>query len=284
MLPHPYLFNRTTAKVVLFACAAFLGTPATAQAPQNEFRDDMAQRVLACTSCHGPQGRAAPNGYYPRLAGKPPGYLYNQLVNFRDGKRHYGLMTQLLAPLSDAYLMEIAQHFSSLDVPYPAPRPAASTSAQSAEQAQRGKQLVLVGDAARGIPACVQCHGSAMTGVAPNVPGLLGLPRDYLNAQLGAWKTGQRRAQAPDCMHAIVQLLPADDISAASGYLAALPLPLNTQPQNQPPALAKSAVAISCGSAPLAASRQALAEAGKSVKSVSSVSSVTSVVMTRVAQ
>lgn len=25
-----------------------------------------------------------------------------------------------------------------------------------------------------------------MTGVAPNIPGLLGLPRDYLNAQLGA--------------------------------------------------------------------------------------------------
>jgi cytochrome c553 len=35
-----------------------------------------------------------------------------------------------------------------------------------------------------------------MTGVAPHIPGLLGLPRDYLNAQLGAWKAGQRRAHA----------------------------------------------------------------------------------------
>ena len=251
MLLHPYLFARTAARVVMFACAVLMGTAATAQALQTEFKDDMAQRVLACTSCHGPQGRAAPDGYYPRLAGKPAGYLYNQLVNFRDGKRHYGLMTQLLAPLSDAYLMEIAQHFSSLDVPYPAPRPSTSTSAQSAEQAQRGKQLVMLGDAARGIPACVQCHGSAMTGVAPNVPGLLGLPRDYLNAQLGAWKTGQRRAQAPDCMHAVVQLLPADDINAASGYLSSLPLPLNTKPANSAPPLAKGMLAISCGSAPL---------------------------------
>ena len=29
--------------------------------------------------------------------------------------------------------------------------------------------------------ACASCHGSALTGVEPTVPGLLGLPRDYLN-------------------------------------------------------------------------------------------------------
>ena len=50
--------------------------------------DTMAQRTLACTACHGEQGRAGPDGYYPRLAGKPAGYLYNQLVNFREGRRH----------------------------------------------------------------------------------------------------------------------------------------------------------------------------------------------------
>ena len=35
------------------------------------FEDTMAQRTLACTACHGEQGRAGPDGYYPRLAGKP---------------------------------------------------------------------------------------------------------------------------------------------------------------------------------------------------------------------
>ena len=77
------------------------------------FEDTMAQRVLACTGCHGAQGRAAPDGYYPRIAGKPAGYLYNQLLNFRDGRRHYALMNGLLAPLNDAYLREIAEHFAS---------------------------------------------------------------------------------------------------------------------------------------------------------------------------
>ena len=34
----------------------------------------------------------------------------------------------------------------------------------------------------------------ALTGTLPAVPGLLGLPRDYLNAQLGNWRTHQRQA------------------------------------------------------------------------------------------
>ncbi|MFZ8321263.1 c-type cytochrome, partial [Staphylococcus aureus] len=92
--------------------------------------------ALACTGCHGKQGRAAPDGYYPRLAGKPAGYLYNQLLNFRDGRRDYGLMSELIAPLSDAYLKELAGHFASLDLPYPPPQPASLTAPELARAAQ----------------------------------------------------------------------------------------------------------------------------------------------------
>ena len=49
--------------------------------------DTMAARVLACASCHGAQGQGTNDDYFPRLAGKPAGYLYNQLVAFRDGRR-----------------------------------------------------------------------------------------------------------------------------------------------------------------------------------------------------
>lgn len=226
---------------VLVALAAL--APRAVAAP---FEDTIAQRTLACTACHGPQGRAAPDGYYPRLAGKPAGYLYNQLINFREGRRHYALMTQLVDPLTDAYLLEIAQYFSRLEVPYPAPAPLAA----SAETLRRGERLVLQGDGMRQVPACVQCHGQAMTGVAPAIPGLLGLPRDYVNAQLGAWKSGQRRAQAPDCMKAVVASLSLEDINAVGSWLAAQPLPANTAPATGMPALAAGASAIECGSAP----------------------------------
>lgn len=206
------------------------------------FENSMAQRTLACTACHGPQGRAAPDGYYPRLAGKPAAYLYNQLLNFRDGRRHYGLMTQLVEPLSDAYLMEIAQYFSDLKVAYPAPAPASA----SADLLRQGRQLVLQGDAARRVPACVSCHGQAMTGVLPAVPGLLGLPRDYLNAQLGAWKTGQRRAQSPDCMKQVVDRLNLDELNAVASWLAAQALPANTQAAASLPSPAPGALALTC--------------------------------------
>ncbi len=208
----------------------------------------MAQRTLPCTACHGKQGRAGPDGYYPRIAGKPAGYLYNQLLNFRDGRRHYGLMTRLLDPLSDAYLLEIAQHFAALELPYAAP----VTSPLAEPTLQRGQALALQGDATKNLPACVRCHGQSLTGVAPNTPGLLGLPRDYLNAQLGAWKTGQRRAHAPDCMAKLARQLDETDLNAVTGWLAAQPVPADSRPVAalpRPPG-------ISCGSAMLPAGRQ----------------------------
>ncbi|APW36872.1 cytochrome C [Rhodoferax koreense] len=229
--------------LLLLAAWLLLG-PADAAPPA--FEDSIAQRTLACTACHGKEGRAAADGYYPRIAGKPAGYLYHQLLNFRDNRRHYGLMTQMVDPLSDAYLMEIAQYFSSLDLPYPLPQP----SSAGAEVLRRGQQLAVQGDAARQVPACAQCHGAALTGVAPNIPGLLGLPRDYLNAQLGAWRTGQRRAHAPDCMAAVATQLAPEDINAVTNWLAAQPLPADTHPAGAMLALRPGARAIACGSAP----------------------------------
>ncbi len=201
--------------------------------------DTMAQRMQACTGCHGPQGRAASDGYYPRIAGKPAGYLYNQLVSFRDGRRHYALMTNLLAPLTDDYLREIAAHFAGLDVPYPPPQPATT----SVDMRARGEALVLRGDAARKIPACVQCHGTALMGVAPAIPAIVGMPRDYLNAQLGAWRTGSRHANPPDCMAQVAQALAPGDISALSQWLAAQPVPAGAKPAAALP----DALPLPCG-------------------------------------
>lgn len=229
-----------------FLCL-LLALAAAAVSAAPVFEDTMAQRTLACSACHGQEGRAGPDGYYPRIAGKPAGYLYNQLLNFRDGRRHYGLMARLLDTLSDAYLLEIAQHFAALDLPYPRPAPAAAPAAVL----QRGEQVALRGDPAARVPGCVQCHGQTLTGVLPNTPGLLGLPRDYLLAQLGAWRTGQRQAHAPDCMAQIARRLSAEDLGAVTSWLAAHPLPAGTHPATTLPAPPP----IACGSAALPAGR-----------------------------
>jgi cytochrome c553 len=218
--------------------AAFAAPAAMAQA---RVPDTMAQRMQACTACHGKEGRATRDGYFPRIAGKPAGYLYNQLVNFRDGRRRNAAMTHLIEHLSDDYLREIAGYFASLDLPYPPPR--AEDRARPGQA--RGEALVKRGDEALRVPACVACHGAAMTGVVPAAPGLLGLPRDYLVAQLGAWRSGQRRAHAPDCMAQVAQRLSAEDIGAVASWLAAQPLPADAKavaaPTSPPP--------MECGSA-----------------------------------
>ncbi len=199
------------------------GAAASAQ-PVRQVPDTMAQRTQPCTACHGKEGRATNAGYFPRIAGKPATYLYNQLVNFRDGRRSYAAMTHLLDHLSDAYLREIADYFANLDLPYPQPQ----TADVPAPVLELGRTLVQHGDAKRELPACVRCHGSAMTGVAPATPGLLGLPRDYLVGQLGAWQTGRRHTPAPDCMARIAHKLAAEDVGAIASWLSTQPLPINT--------------------------------------------------------
>ncbi len=129
-----------------------------AQAAPAAVEDILAARLAACTVCHGKQGRAAPDGYHPRIAGKPAGYLLHQLQNFRDGRRRYGPMVTLVDPLPDDYLREIAAHFAALDLPYAAPLPPQAPP----EVLARGRRLALQGDTARGLPACAACHGEAL--------------------------------------------------------------------------------------------------------------------------
>jgi cytochrome c553 len=204
--------------------------------------DTLAQRLQACTACHGKEGRAAPDGYHPRIAGKPALYLYHQLINFREGRRRYGPMVYLVDPLSDDYLREIAGHFAALDLPYPPPAPAAD----AGPVLQRGERLALHGDAARELPACSACHGRALTGVAPAIPGLLGLPRDYLKGQIGAWTNGQRRAHAPDCMADVAKKLSPEDVSAVAAWLASRPVPVPSKAADSLP----EPLPVRCGSVP----------------------------------
>lgn len=185
--------------------------------------DTLTQRLKACTSCHGAQGKATSDGYYPRIAGKPEGYLLHQLKNFRDGKRRYPLMNALLSNMSDDYLKEIAVFFADQHPPYALPQ---NTDASRVLMA-RGRELVISGDQQKKLPACMSCHGEKLTGVAPYIPGVLGLPRDYIVAQLGAWQTGSRRAKTPDCMQQVANKLTPVDIAAVSAWLASKTVPDN---------------------------------------------------------
>ena len=236
--------TRTWARVsrgLLLVAPLLAGTAGAASQPQ-QAADAMSQRVLACTGCHGKEGRATAEGYLPRIAGKPAGYLYNQLLNFRDGRRNYPIMVYLVEHLTDSYLREIAEHFAALDLPYPAPQRAGV----SAQVMTRGEALARHGNPASKVPPCAECHGDDLLGVAPNVPGLLGLSRYYLYAQIGFWKNGERRAHAPDCMAVIASRLTPQEVEAVSAWLAAQPIP----PGARPAAGFRRELPMACGSVP----------------------------------
>src|SRR4051794_16813120 len=103
----------------LLACAALALAAGTSIAqdeaiPRFKQVDSMEARVQRCVTRHGHDGRGTRSGYYPRIAGKPAGYLYNQLVAFRDGTRKYAPMNYLVAYLPDDYLKQMAQHYAKL--------------------------------------------------------------------------------------------------------------------------------------------------------------------------
>src|SRR5262252_528862 len=155
--------GRATLLIPLMLCPAAVPHAQPAERPP----DTMEARLRACVPCHGRQGEGTSNDYFPRLAGKPAGYLMNQLVAFRDGRRRYPPMNYLLGYLSDPYLREMAAYFAALRPP---PVPAAVADVSPA-LLTRGKVLVTTGDDTRSVPACSRCHGPALTGMEPAIPG-----------------------------------------------------------------------------------------------------------------
>jgi cytochrome c553 len=222
----PILFN-----AALLLCAGWAHAQSTQgrsdAIPAFKKLDSIEARVQGCVTCHGQQGQGTADGYFPRIAGKPAGYLYNQLAAFRDGTRSYPPMNYLVAYLPDAYLKDIAAYFAAQRPPFhvQAPSPA------NVVAAERGRVLAISGDSAKGIPACIACHGKNLAGMEPGIPGLAGLRPAYVVGQLTRWKVGERRAVEPDCMKRIASRLSDHDITSVAAWLSQQAPPSEASPE-----------------------------------------------------
>lgn len=202
--------------------------------------DTIAARVQGCATCHGSAGQGMPG--FPRIAGKPAAYVFNQLRNFRDGQRSYPPMNYLLEYLHDDYFNEMAAFFAAQRIPFAAPE----RSTLSASDLARGNRLVHQGDPARGVPPCMACHGTKLTGIEPGIPGLLGLGSRYISGQLEAWRAGTRRANPPDCMSEVAGRLTEEEITAVAGWLASRAASSTYVPARK----GRWATPLACGSEP----------------------------------
>ncbi len=248
-MPFREIMMRRIAVFLAVACCGAASAAGIESAPTQKIEDSMNERLQACVSCHGQQGRGIDKAYFPRLAGKPAGYLYNQLVAFRNGSRKYAPMNYLLAYLPDPYLQKMAEYFAAQDVPAPV-----STSPALPESAQllaMGDEIVHRGVGTKTVPACVSCHGADLGGRSPGIPGLLGLRADYISAQLGAWRYGTRTAIAPDCMQYVASSLTEPQVAAVSAWLAAQPVTPGVRPASAAgPVASRMHLPMACGSQP----------------------------------
>ena len=175
----------------------------------------LAQEI--CVACHGADGNS-PTPANPNLAGQHADYLARQLGNFKVkagaqvAERANPIMAGFAAMLSDADVRSVAAHYSAQTL-----KPAA---AKSKDLVALGQRIYRGGVAAKGVPACAGCHGPSGAGIPALYPQLHGQYAEYTEAQLVAFRQGERRNSAQ--MTTIAERLSDREIKAVSDYIAGL--------------------------------------------------------------
>lgn len=199
------------------AAIACLGLAVAAQAAEPsgaEIYAHGAGKIQACAICHGARGQGA--GQLARLAGLPARYVVEQLIAYREGKRHNAMMEAAAQPLDEKQMSAVADFVAGLSSPY-LPPPAAGTAALAA-----GARLVTLGRWPHGVPACRDCHGPALRGDGSLIPALSGQPEEYLFRQLKGFRDGTRPGGPLDLMKLVAARLSTEEMKDASSYIASL--------------------------------------------------------------
>jgi sulfide dehydrogenase cytochrome subunit len=90
--------------------SALVGTAFAGSAVQAA---DVRYVAANCANCHGTDGRAAPGGGMPGLAGLAPTYFVEQMNAFRAGTRQATIMHQIAKGYTDAEIAQMAAYFAA---------------------------------------------------------------------------------------------------------------------------------------------------------------------------
>ena len=172
-------------------------------------------KAAVCGACHGMDGNSS-DPQYPKLAGQNEHYIVEQLKNFKSGSRNNPIMLGMATPLSVQDMHDLGAFFAQQ-----------KATAGVADEAlvEAGGKLYRSGDAERGIPACMACHGPDGRGNpgAP-YPHLAGQHADYLQMVLTAWHDGDTwgDTKQDQIMPSIAKKLDEKDIAAVASYIEGL--------------------------------------------------------------
>jgi len=184
-----------TRLVSMLAGIALLAS-AQAFAEQNLVGDAEAGKAKSatCAACHGADG----------ISSSP---------QWPQGPRENAIMAGMVAALSPQDIADLDAYFVSL------PAHKGSITPEQEELALAGQQIYKAGEEEFSVPACMGCHLPNGAGIAPAYPRLAGLPKEYVQAQLLAYKSGAR--QNP-MMNPIAYPLSEAQIEALATYISGL--------------------------------------------------------------
>lgn len=210
----------------------------------------------ACAACHGLDGNSAADPkLYPRIAGQSERYVARQLALFKSGQRSNGnaaLMVPYAQPLT-------AQDMRDLGAYYATQKAGAGIAddtviAEGPNKGMKfyevGQKLYLSGDAARGIPACMACHGPAGAGnPGPPYPHVGGQGADYAARRLQEFRAGETTEADPalfKVMASVAKSLTDEEIQALGSYLQGL----HPRADQAPPEMVAVAMAAQAANPP----------------------------------
>jgi cytochrome c553 len=171
-----------------------------------------------CAACHGTDGNSA-LPVNPSLAGQHPEYTLRQLISFKpQGKkppeRNNAIMAGMVANLSADDMSNLAAYFA-------AQKPAART-ARDPELAKLGQAIYRGGVMHKGVAACASCHAPNGAGIPAQFPRIAGQHAEYTEAQLRAFRGGERVNDPNRMMRAVAGKLTDREIKAVAEYVAGL--------------------------------------------------------------
>lgn len=187
-------------------------------------------KAAACAACHGADGNPS-IPMYPRLAGQGERYIARQLALFANGERTSG-MAPVMVPFAQALS---AQDMRDVGAYFATQKAGAGLAddgliADGAYKGMKfyevGQQLYRSGDAARGIPACLACHGPTGAGnPGPAYPHVGGQQQEYVVRRLQEYKAGTTTEKDPSNFNIMAQVanpLTEQEIQALGSYLQGL--------------------------------------------------------------
>lgn len=207
-------------KSFMAIAATLAAVAATAAEPPFKGDAAKAQAVVnqACAACHAADGNSAV-AVNPKLAGQIPEYLYKQLANYKPtagkkAERENPVMAGMVAGLSPEDMRNVAAYFAGQ-----AAKPGV---AKSKDLVALGQKIYRGGIANKGVAACASCHGPNAAGMPAQYPRLSGQHAEYIEAQLRAFRSGERANDPNGSMRGVAGKLSDREIQGVADYIAGL--------------------------------------------------------------